>query len=80
MAQATPHTPANWIAYRATVRFGDGSIRATHEFFAPADLTESELRSHVYSIWTPARAGRDGSFVDPTLTVEAVAAGLQVAA
>jgi len=76
---ATPHTPADWIAYRATVRYSDGSIRATHEFLAPADLTEIELRSHVYGIWWPARSNV-GPFVCPTLTVEAVAFGLQVAA
>ncbi|WP_179504371.1 MULTISPECIES: hypothetical protein [unclassified Sphingomonas] len=64
--------PANWIAYRATVRNRDGSIRAQHTFHHAAGASDLDLRSRAYSIWMPARIGQ---FMDPTLTVEPVGAG-----
>lgn len=70
--------PAGWIACIATVRFTDGTVRAQHTFYLPAGSTNEQLIYRAWQIWSPARAGSDGRFVDPTLTVEA--AGLAVAA
>lgn len=65
----SPELPAGWIAYTATVRYSDGSIRAQHTFFYPADATDAQLKSRAWGIWSPARFGPDGRFLDPTLTV-----------
>jgi len=65
----SPALPMGWIPYEATVRYSDGTIRAQHTFHAPADATDAELKGRAWSIWSPARAGMDGRFLDPTLTV-----------
>ncbi len=55
----SPELPAGWIAYTATVRYSDG----------PADAADAQLNSRAWGIWSPARFGPDGRFLDPTLTV-----------
>lgn len=65
-------TPSNWIAYEAVVRCDDGSIRAKHTFWYDKNATGAQLIDRVWEIWSLARVGPNGEWVDPTLTVKPV--------
>lgn len=67
----TPATPASH--WTARVFYTDGQLQAESQFQLAPDATEREARHRAWTIYHWARAGSDGSFVNPTLVVERVA-------
>jgi len=58
--------------WEATVEYSDGSLART-DFFIPGPATEDQAKQRAWTIWRLAKAGSDGSFLNPTLKVRLVA-------